>query len=435
MAAERELTIDSLDQEGRGVARSEGKVVFVEGALPGERVLARTVRRKPTWELAETVRVLRPSAMRADPPCAVFGTCGGCSMQHLEPRAQVAAKQRVLEDCLERLGRVRPQRLLPPIHGPSAGYRHRARLSARLVARKGGVLLGFHERRTHYVVDMHACPVLPPRISALIDPLRALLGSLSIPDRLPQVDVAVGEDQVVLVLRVLEALAPADLAQLRTFAATHALDLRVQPGGPDTVAPVGEAGPLYYRLPDFGLELEFGPLEFTQVNPGINRVLVRRAVGLLQPRAGEHLADFFCGLGNFTLALAASGARVTGIEGAEALVARARANAARNGLAERTRFLAADLFREPAQVLAQIGGVDAMLVDPPRDGAQSLLEALPAEGASRIVYVSCNPATLARDAGILVREKGYTLRAAGVVNMFPHTSHVESIACFERAAP
>ncbi len=435
MATEALLDIESLDQEGRGVARRDGKVVFVEGGLPGEHVQARIYRRKPSFDLAEVQRVIRAASYRAQPPCAHFGVCGGCSMQHLEPRAQVAAKQRVLEDCLGRLGKVSPDTLLSPIHGPTQGYRHRARLSVRHVVRKGGALVGFRERHTHFIADMGSCHVLPARVSALIGPLRELLSGLSIADRLPQVEVAVGERRLVLVLRVLDSPTPADRSQMEAFARQWDLDVRLQTGGPDTLVPLlGEGPPLTYSLPDFGLELEFGPQEFTQVNPGVNQVLVRRAVSLLGPRPGERIADLFCGLGNFTLALASRGADVVGVEGAAGLVARATSNALRNGLAHRAQFFAADLFKDVDQALRRLGRVDGLLIDPPRDGAQSLVEALPASGPSRIVYVSCSPATLARDAGILVREKGYRLRAAGVVNMFPHTSHVESIAHFTREA-
>lgn len=428
------VVIESLDHEGRGVAHVEGKTLFVEGALTGERVEYRVRRRKPTYEIAEATRILHRSFMRATPRCPHFGVCGGCVLQHMDATAQVAAKQRVLEDNLARIGKVKAEQILPAIHGPSWGYRHRARLSVRLVPKKGGVLVGFHERKSSFIADMHGCEILPPRIARLLDPLRALIAGLSIRDRVPQVEVAVGERVSVLVLRILQPLAPGDEVRLRDFADEHGIQWWLQPKGPDTVFPFYplEAPPLAYSLPEFGLELPFSPTEFTQVNPAINRVLVRRALALLDPRPGERVADLFCGLGNFSLPIARRGAAVVGIEGNPALVARATANAAHNGLSGLTHFQVADLFTITPEKLAALGRFDKMLIDPPRDGAVELVKALPPDGPARIVYVSCSPATLARDAGVLVHHQGYRLRAAGVVNMFPHTGHVESIALFER---
>lgn len=425
--------IESLDQEGRGITRLEGKTIFVEGALPGETVEFSSYRKKPNYELAQVERVLRSSSQRVTPRCPHFGVCGGCSMQHLEPRAQVAVKQRVLEDALWHLGRVRPQSILPAIEGPAWGYRQRARLSVRHVAKKGGVLVGFHEKRSSYVADMKSCAVLPPAISDLLLPLRELVAALSIRDRLPQIEVAVGRSVSSLVLRILEPLSAADEALLRRFADRHGVCFDLQPKGPDSVVRLHPAqGSLDYVLPEFGLSLPFRPTDFTQVNASINRVLVRRALALLGPRAGERVVDLFCGLGNFTLPIAACGARVLGIEGNETLVARARANAASNGLAGRCELLAANLF-EPSDTLAHaLAQADRLLIDPPREGAIAVVKALEEQAPRRIVYVSCNPATLARDAAVLVHEKAYRLEAAGVVNMFPHTAHVESIACFER---
>ena len=428
------LQVQSLDHDGQGVAHREGKVVFVEGALPGEVVEASTWRRKPAFEFATATRVLRESSQRVTPRCPHFGTCGGCAMQHLEARAQVAAKQRVLEDNLARIGNVRPETVLAPIHGPAWGYRSRARLSVRHVVRKGGVLVGFHEKRSSYVADMRECPVLPPRISALLVPLRELVGGLSIRERLPQVEVACGDGADVLVLRVLEPPTAADEARLRAFAERHAVWLWLQPGGPGTARPFhpADGAPLDYALPEFGVRLSFSPTEFTQVNQGVNRMLVRRAVALLDPRRGERVADMFCGLGNFTLPIARRGAAVLGIEGSEALVARARENAARNGLAASADFAVRNLFEVTPDDMVALGPFDSMLIDPPRDGALALVKALEAAPPRRIVYVSCNPATLARDAAVLTQVQGYRLKAAGVANMFPHTGHVESIALFER---
>lgn len=428
--------VESLDHEAHGVAHSGGKVVFIEDALPGETVEYSTFKRKPTFDVARATRVLAPSFMRVEPRCAHFGTCGGCNMQHLEATAQVAVKQRVLEDNLERIGKVEPEELLPALHGPAWGYRNRARLTVRLVPKKGGVLVGFHERRSSYVADMRDCVVLPTSVSLLLPELRTLVGNLSIANRLPQIEVAVGEHVTVLVLRVLEAIDENDAARLREFADRFGVQFWLQPGGPATAAPFYplDAPELAYELPEFALTMPFRPTEFTQVNAAVNRSLVGRAVRLLAPRPGERIADLFCGLGNFGLAVARSGADVVGLEGSEELVLRARANAARNGLAARCTFARADLFTPDSPQLAALGRFDAMVIDPPRDGALEVVKSLGAAPPTRIVYVSCSPATLARDAGVLVNVHGYRLRCAGVVNMFPHTAHVESIALFERYA-
>jgi 23S rRNA (uracil1939-C5)-methyltransferase len=426
--------IESLDHEGRGIAHVDGKAIFIEGALPGEEVVYSSYKKKPSYEQANVVQIPRPSFMRTEPSCPHFGVCGGCSMQHLEARAQVATKQRVLEDNLARIGKVSPEEILPAIHGPTWGYRHRARLSVRYVQKKGRVLVGFHERRSSFVADMHRCEILPPRISALIEPLRELVEQLSIRERLPQIEIAVGEAVDVLVLRILEPLTGNDEALLRGFADRHGIQFFLQPKGPDTAHPFHplDAPELSYTLPEFNVVMPFHPTEFTQVNPHINRVLVRRAIRLLDPRPGERIADLFCGLGNFTLPIARRGATVLGVEGSPALVRRAQANAAYNGLSERTEFQVANLFEATEESLARLGRFDKMLIDPPRDGAVEVVKALGQGGPQRIVYVSCSPATLARDAAVLVHTQGYRLRAAGVVNMFPHTAHVESIALFER---
>ena len=431
------VTIGSLDQEGRGIARIDGKAVFVEGALPGEVVAITTLKRKPTYEIARADAIAKPNAARVQPQCPHFGVCGGCSLQHFDAAAQVAAKQRTLEDALWHIGRVRPGQMLPPIHGPAWEYRHRARLSVRHVAKKGGVLIGFHERKSSYVADMTSCAVLPRRISDLLPKLRVLIGGLTVRDRLPQIELAVGDGADAahaLVLRILAPLATADEAALIAFADAHDVQFYLQPGGPGTVAPLRPSPPtLAYVLPEFGLRFPYSPTEFTQVNPAINRVLVRRALALLDPRPNDRIADFFCGIGNFTLPIARRGADVVGIEGSAALVQRAADNAAANGLATRATFRVADLFAATPESLEALGPLDKILVDPPREGAIALVKALPGDGAPRrIVYVSCSPATLARDAAVLVHDHGYALAAAGVVNMFPHTAHVESIAMFTR---
>ena len=434
------VAIESLDQEGRGVAHVDGKAMFVEGALPGERVEVVTLKDKPSYTIARVARILKASSSRVTPRCPHFGVCGGCTLQHASPSLQIAAKQRALEDAFARIGRVRPEVMLPPIEGPAWGYRYRARLSVRHVAKKGGVLIGFHERKSSFVADMTECHVLPTKLSALLPALRALVGALTVRDRLPQIEVSVGEREhslaYALVLRILAPLTAEDEAKLIAFADTHGVEFWLQTGGPATVVPLYPPhASLAYMLPEFAVTMPFGPTEFTQVNYAVNRVLVRRALGLLAPQPGERIADFFCGLGNFTLPIARRGAHALGIEGSAPLVRRAQENAAHNGLSERARFAVANLFTVTTESLAAFGSLDRALIDPPREGAMELAKALPhrAEpgGLQRIVYVSCAPGTLARDAAVLVNERGYRLAAAGVVNMFPHTAHVESIAVFD----
>lgn len=358
-------------------------------------------------------------------------------MQHLEVHAQVAAKQRVLEDSLWHIGKVRPEVMLRAIYGLAWGYRHRARISVRLVPKKGGVLVGFHERRSSFIADMRSCEVLPRSVSDLLLPLRGLIAGLSNPTRLPQIELAVGEAVTVLVLRILDPLSTADEDALRGFAAQHGIQFWLQRAGPDTAEPFFplDAPPLYYSLPEFGVQIRFRPTDFTQVNHQVNRILVRQAMALLDPRPGERIADLFCGMGNFSLPIASCGAEVLGVEGNAELVRRAEGNARENGLAARARFETANLFEAANCVqfgTSEGGGFDKLLIDPPRDGAVELVKALGEGGPKRIVYVSCDPATLARDAEVLVQFKGYRLVAAGVINMFPHTSHVESIALFQK---
>lgn len=421
----------------------EGKTLFIDGALPYEKVIYSSYRKKPTYENADASVILRESFLRTTPRCPHFGVCGGCTMQHVEFTAQVANKQRVLEDNLQRIGKVKAERILTPIAGAPWGYRHRARLSARYVPKKGGVLVGFHERRSSYIAEMRECHILPAHISQLIMPLRSLIEKLSIRDRMPQVEVAVGAEVDVLVFRNMDAITPGDEVLLRAFSDAHSqpgrpVQIWLQPKGPDSCYPLYplDAPRLTYRLADFAVEMPYYPTEFTQVNPDINNVMVSRALRLLDPQPGERIADMFCGIGNFTLPIARSGATVLGMEGSQALVKRAIENATHNGLAERVRYREANLFLMTEESFASLGRFDKMLIDPPRDGAVELVKALNDDNAPRrIVYVSCNPATLARDAGILVHTKGYTLKAAGIINMFPHTAHVESVAWFEKTGP
>ena len=448
------LTVESLDLEAQGVAHNaEGKVVFIEGALPGEEVRVNVSRRKAHWERGTAVEIRRESAQRVQPVCPHFGlhagACGGCKVQHFHAAAQVAVKQRVLEDNLQHLADVRPELMLRAIEGPSFGYRNRARLSVRHVYKKGVVLVGFHERKSSYVADMKTCAVLPPHVSALLLPLRELIRGMDQCDRLPQIELAVGDAVTALVLRHLEPMSDADLARLRDFSKEHGVQWWLQSKGPETVTPLDAgAAQLAYTIPEFGLTMPFAPTDFTQVNPSINGVLVSRALRLLDLQPTERVIDWFCGLGNFTLPIATCALEVLGIEGSATLVSRSMRNAQANesahpGLAGRVRFAVRNLFEITPQVLVGDGTADKWLIDPPREGAFALVKALadltadPASAAGwqpprRIVYVSCNPATLARDAGLLVHQAGYRCAAAGIVNMFPHTAHVESIALFER---
>lgn len=431
------LDIESLDLEGRGVAHRDGKVVFVDGALPGERVRAHITRQKPSYDRAKTIEVIRPSSQRTMPPCPNFDMCGGCIMQHLQPAAQVAIKQRVLEDAFHHLGKVKPKQILAPMHGPYFGYRYRARFSCRLVNKKGGVLVGFRESNGRYVMDMEECLVIPPHVSALLRPLRDMLGTLSRPDRLPQIELAVGDGGTVLTLRHMEPLTKTDIQTLKDFGLQHEVMWWLQPKGPETVHPLNreDADKLYYDLPDYDLRMPFKPSDFTQVNPHINRELIRRALRLLEIESEDRVADLFCGLGNFSLPMGRYAKEVVGIEGSSTLTQRATEAAALHGMSESATFSTLNLFEVDENWLRGLGYFDRVLIDPPRDGALAVANAyaalLPAERPKRIVYVSCNPATLARDAGILVNEGGYELAAAGVINMFPHTGHVESIAVFE----
>jgi len=460
------LWVESLDSEGQGVAHSaDGKVVFIEGALPFESVSVNINRNKNNWEQGTLVQLHQASAQRVEPGCPHFGlhtgACGGCKLQHLHIAAQVAVKQRVLEDSLWHLGKVKPEQILRPIEGPAWGYRYRARLSVRYVRKKGAVLIGFHERKSRYVADMSVCPVLPASVSALLLPLRQLIFSLDAAQTCPQIELACGDKVMALVLRHLEPLSEADLGRLRAFAREHeqlGLQWWLQPKGPDTVHLLDEsAHELSYALPEFGVTMPFKPTDFTQVNAQINRVLVSQALRLLAVQKNERVIDWFCGLGNFTLPLATQAAQVLGVEGSETLAKRADQNYIKNcdlALVDKafcdTKFVARNLFDMTPALLLQDGLAERWLMDPPREGALALVRALadlhqqalgvvaaePTPGAAswkppqRIVYVSCNPATLARDADLLVHQAGYRCVAAGVVNMFAHTAHVESLAVF-----
>ena len=464
------LTVESLDIEAQGIAhRADGKVVFIEGALPYEVVTANVYRKKPSFEKAMVMAIHRESSQRVTPGCPYFGmhtgACGGCKMQHLHVGAQVAVKQRVLEDNLQHIGKLKADNMMRAIEGPAWGYRYRARLSVRYVRKKGEVLVGFHERKSSFVTDMSHCAVLPPHVSNMLLPLRALIASLDAKETVPQIELACGDSITALVLRHMDTLGEGDKTKLRAFAAVHpGLQWWLQSGGLETVALLDEGVPqLSYALPEFGVVMPFKPTDFTQVNPHINQVLVSRALRLLDVQPHERVIDWFCGLGNFTLPLATRAREVLGIEGSEALVARSRDNYLLNQATTQqiparaaTTFIARNLFEMTPAMLAKDGMADKWLVDPPREGAFELFKSLAAlhqqivtgvpcdDGIhqqslvlgnwvlpKRILYVSCNPATLARDAGVLVQSGAYRCSSAGVVNMFPHTAHVESIAVFD----
>jgi 23S rRNA (uracil1939-C5)-methyltransferase len=437
LGPEETLLITSVDLEAKGVAHRDGKVVFVEGALPGEKVSVQVTRSKSSFDVARLVALQTQSSLRVKPRCPSFGVCGGCSMQHIDPAAQVSLKQRVLEDTLWHLGRVRPLTVLRPIAGPAWGYRYRARLSVRDVKKKGEVLVGFHEKNSSFVADMRECHVLPAGVSALLLTLRELIKSLTIRSLVPQIEVAIGDQVIALVFRVMQAPSEADLEALRAFEAEHALEIWLQSKGPETMVRLdGRESRLAYRQPQYDLRMGFKPSDFTQVNPMINEVLVSQALSALQVSSSDRVLDLFCGLGNFTLPLARLAREVVGIEGSKQLTLRAAQAAQEHGLSDKTHFETENLFEFTLDrwnaLQTNAGQFDRLLIDPPREGAMEVANvlALAPRKLERIVYVSCNPATLARDAGILCAQGGYRLDAAGVVNMFPHTAHVESMAIF-----
>ncbi len=424
--------IVDLAQDGRGVARVEGKTVFIDDALPGERVEWSRLKRGRNFDEGRLGRVLEPAADRVEPRCAHFGVCGGCALQHLAPSRQLEFKQRQLFEALTRIGKVTPAEMLPPLHGGVWNYRRRARLAARWVPKKNRTVVGFRERSTSFIADVKRCEVLLPPVDSLVEPLSLLLTALSVRNRVPQIEVAVADNAVALVVRILEEITPQDRELLLQFARDHAVQIYLQPGGYDTLSPLTDITPLEYRLPQFDVTVRFQPNDFIQVNGELNARMVARAVELLAPAPGEQLLDLFCGLGNFSLPFARSGAHVVGVEGDAGLVARARANAALNGI-DNVEFVCGDLAQPTAADAAWARrSYDKVLLDPPRAGAQEVLPIVARCGASEVLYIACHPGSLARDAGILVHEHGFTLRAAGVMDMFPHTAHVESAALFTR---
>lgn len=426
------LDILDLSHDGRGVARVDGKAVFVSGALPGERVLARRTARHRQFDEAETLEVMQASPDRVAPGCAHFGVCGGCALQHLAPAAQIAAKQHTLIENLSRIGGVSPEQILEPLQGAPWGYRRRGRLSVRHVEKKGRVLVGFRETNGKYVADLRRCPVVHPAVGERLTAIADLLATLDAVREIPQIEFACGDDQTALVFRHLVPLSAGDREKLVAFAKAHDVAVMLQPKGPDSVHPLWpEAVDLSFRIPAFDVELVFEPLDFIQVNADINGRMIDHALGLLDVGAGDSVLDLFCGLGNFTLPLARRAAHVVGVEGDHGLVARARRNAERNDIGN-AEFHVADLIESHRDAAWARRRYDRVLLDPARAGADKLIEWFPFKSVSRVVYVSCHPASLARDAGMLVRDHGYRLKAAGVMDMFPHTAHVESIAVFER---
>jgi 23S rRNA (uracil1939-C5)-methyltransferase len=429
-----EADVVDLSHEGRGIAHVNGKATFIDDALPGERVEWRRLKRSRNFDEGKLEKVLVASPDRVAPRCAHFGVCGGCALQHLAPRQQLQFKEQQLFDALTRIGKVAPLARLEPLSAGVWRYRRRARLAARWVPKKGKTVVGFRERSTSYITDLKSCEVLTAGVAALIEPLSALLTALSVKDRVPQIEVAHADDAIALVIRVLSPLTEQDHVLLRAFQAAHGIELYLQPGGYETVARFeGAPAALTYRLPSADVEIRFQPTDFIQINASLNERMVERALALLQPGANDDVLDLFCGLGNFSLPLARVARHVVGVEGDAGLVERARQNAQSNGIVN-TEFFAANLAAEDLALASWAQRkYSRVLLDPPRAGAQEVLPVVAKSGASRVVYVSCHPGSLARDAGILVNEYGFKLQSAGVMDMFPHTAHVESIAVFERA--
>ena len=426
--------VESLTHEGHGVAHVEGKAVFVQGALPGETVLYRTLNRGKTFDTGRMLEIIDASPDRVTPRCQYFGVCGGCSLQHLHESAQLPVKQKILSDNLARIGKVEPETWLPPLAGPHWGYRRKARLGVHYVKQKGGVIIGFREKRSAFITPLASCEVLPPRVSALLPALRLLIAALSAPNRIPQVEVAVGDNATAFVIRHLVPLTENDDALFADFARQHDVQLFRQPAGPDQLVPVWPPNPaaLVYRLPESNVELEFAPADFIQVNAELNQNMVARALELLDPQPGESVLDLFCGLGNFTLPLARRAGRVLGIEAEATLIEKAQRNAQHNNI-QNAEFRLANLYSAETPDPWGTEHFDKWLLDPPRTGAAEVVKRLPSSGGpSRILYVSCNPGTLARDSEALVHTKGYRLVAVGAMDMFPQTSHVEAMALFER---
>lgn len=427
-----ELSIGDLSHDGRGVSHLDGRVVFVDGALPGETVVCAVKRRRKGVFEGHATEIIEPAPMRVKPRCPHFGVCGGCSLQHLDPQQQIKAKEKVLTQSLKRIGGVEPEQWFAPLSDDPWGYRRKARLGIRDVAKKGGVLIGFRERRSSYITSLGECPILDPKISRLLPALHELVSALACRSEIPQIEVATGEGVESLVLRHLVAMSTKDEHLLTEFAKAHGVNLYLQPGGIDSVGPLWPIPPkqLTYKV-DPDITFSFRPTDFVQVNTRINQMLVSRLLELSKPAYGGKIVDLFCGLGNLTLPLARVAEEVIGVEGQQSLIERAIDNAKQNNLAN-VRFETVDLYTDQPVIVPDLKSANCLVLDPPRSGAREVVDQLNSRSPERIIYISCNPATLARDAGILVTQKGYTLRGSGMVDMFPHTAHVESITLFER---
>ena len=426
--------VDKLNYDGSGVARVNGKVTFIEGALPGERVLFGYEKRRKSYDAGRAIEIIAASPDRVlNPPCPYFGTCGGCALQHFQSDAQISAKEQVLRESLEHIGKVRPENWVAPLRGPAWGYRRKARLGVRHVPKKGGILVGFREHKRSFITPLADCKILDPRFARLLPILPGLIAQLSRPNRIPQIEVAAGDHEAALVFRHLDPLTPQDHERLRRFGQDHTVQIHLQPGGLESVHPLWPEQPpsLAYRLPEHDVEIQFTPTDFTQVNADVNRRMVGQALDWLDPQPNERILDLFCGVGNFTLPLARRSLSVVALEWDAALLERARANAARNSITN-VEFRRADLDAEASRAPWDDNRFDKLLLDPPRSGAIEAIKRLPADGPQRIVYVSCNPATLARDSDYLVHALGYRLMRACVMDMFPHTAHAESMALFVR---
>lgn len=428
-----EAVVNSLSHEGRGIANCQGKITFIDGALPGERVTFQLTNRRKNLDEGKLVEVLEASEERIDAKCRHYSVCGGCSMQHLDSDKQIQHKQSVLLEQFKHIGGVETEEVLPPLRSDVWGYRRKARLGVKYVPNKGGVLVGFREKASALLTELTHCEILDPSVGQHLADFRLLISKLSIKDRVPQIEVAIGDNEKGLVFRHLSPFTSADLELLERFGSEHQFVIYLQPKGPDTIHQLYPKTPaiLQYSVGDGEPELQFLPSDFTQVNAKLNKDMIERTLTFLQLIDNDRVLDLFCGLGNFSLPMAKRASYVLGVEGDEGLVKRAQENAKRNSL-DNVDFTCADLTKEDQLKTIESGHFNKVLLDPARSGAQEIIQNMSFKGIDKVVYISCNPATLARDSGILVKEKGFKIKKAGIMDMFPHTSHVESIAVFER---
>jgi len=426
--------IKSMDYEGRGISHIDNKIIFIDNAITGEKVRFRILKKKKELLFAKSIDIKNPSSQRVKPECGVYGVCGGCSMQHIEISSQLALKQKSYEDTLRHVGKIKPNEILRPIFGPEMHYRHKARLRVKFVKKKNRVLIGFNEKLSHFLTDMTACPVLPTKISELILPLQKLIKGVTIKDKIPQIEYASNKKRHILVLRILENFTDSDIEKLSKFEGLHGIEFWTQAKGIDTVKPLLQKSSeeIFYENPEFGIKYLFNPTGFIQINPYINQVLIRKIYTVTKPNNNDVIFDFFSGVGNFSLPLATSGAKITAIEGDAALVKTGNINAKKNKLDKFLTFKNINLFDIRIEQLKELGKADKWIIDPPREGAFNLINMIDSSVRPKlIIYISCNAATFARDARILVEQKGYRFSTAGVLNMFPHTSHIESMATFK----